>query len=529
MANTTAASNRVKSLFTRLQNQILTNETLVFHPAVGNHHRFFVNPSRIQRQWPRFRKPVRKCPYTAQLSPKFHCMQRRSFLKTTGLLTTGAVLAKPADLYAHAAPLEKNERVIILGAGISGLAAAHYLHRKGVPFTVLEARNRVGGRIFTHTIDEPSGLHVELGAEWVGASHGRMISLCKELGLNLLDHTFQGSVLQKEKYHPASTLIRNKDWEHKYQTLLERFRHMDEKEKKSLDKIDWWRYLVKQGIPQPELEWHELNDSTDFGESIRNVSAYAGIAEYAESSPNNEMDYKIEGGNSQITNKLTNVIGVNTIQINKKVIQVNQTGRQVEVVCEDGTKTTGHRVVCTLPAVAVSGIQWNPALPEAKTEALQQLQYARIIKSSVLFRERFWKDESLSIISDTLPHYFFHTTKNQSGTKGVLTSYAVGDKAYIFSMLSNEQKIKQICQALKPAFGEVEAYAEKTASHYWGDDAYTQGAYANYDVGQWYGLREAIAKPFRNILFTGEHVADWQGFMEGAAQTGQDAAKALAG
>jgi len=456
-------------------------------------------------------------------------MKRRHFLRAAGALTTGALLTKPDETYAHVPPIAKNGHVIILGAGVSGLAAAYVLQKKGIQYTLLEARNRIGGRIFTHTIDEATGLHAELGAEWVGASHERLIALCKELGLKLLEHTFQTHTLLRDQYHTPTTWQPDTDWEKKYQQLMAQFRQKSEKERMRLDKIDWWRYLVGQGIPERELELHELNDSTDFGETIRNVSAYAGMAEYAESSPNNEMDYKIEGGNSQLIQKLTGKVGPEKILTGRKVTHVNQTGKKVEVVCADGTRFTGTKVICTLPATAVMGIQWNPVLPGAQAEALQQLQYARIIKSSVLFRERFWREESLSIVSDTLPQFFFHTTKNQPGPKGVLTSYTIGDKAHIFAKLSNAQKSRQICEALKPAFGDTHPQSEAVMSYYWGDDIITQGAYAVYDVNQWYGLREAIARPFRNVLFTGEHLADWQGFMEGAIQTGEDAAKALIG
>ena len=426
-------------------------------------------------------------------------------------------------------PVDKNGHVLILGAGVSGLAAAYALQKRGIKYTVLEARGRTGGRVLTHTIEPDTGLHVELGAEWVGASHERLIGLCKELDLKLLDHTFKTHVMLGEKYYTPDTWQPNVEWEKKYATLLEKFRKMTDRERLRFDKIDWWRYLVSQGIPERELELHELNDSTDFGETIRNVSAYSGIAEYAESSPNNEMDFKIEGGNTQVVKKLIEKIGADKILLDKKVTKIAQNGKQAEVFCADGTRLTGSRVVCTLPAPAVLGIEWNPALPAEQAEALQQLQYARIVKSSVLCHERFWKDESLSLVTDTLPHFFFHTTKNQPGTKGVLTSYAVGDKAHVFSRLGNAQKIRKMAEALQPAFGDAAAFTETVASYYWADDAFTQGAYAIYDVNQWFGIRDAMATGFRNVVFTGEHLADWQGFMEGAIQTGQDAAQALAG
>jgi len=155
---------------------------------------------------------------------------------------------------------------------------------------------------------------------------------------------------------------------------------------------------------------------------------------------------------------------------------------------------------------------------------LNELQYCRINKTSVLFKERFWKDESLDMVTDNVSHYFYHSTKNQNGKMGVLTSFSSGDRAYVMSKINESQKIDAICATLKPAFGDVKKYVEKTVSYYWGNDLYTQGAYAIYDTNEWMTLREILSKPEGNIFFAGEHLADWQGFMEGAVNTGEDAA-----
>ncbi|MBC8111545.1 MAG: FAD-dependent oxidoreductase [Verrucomicrobia bacterium] len=452
-------------------------------------------------------------------------MQRRTFLKTTGLLTTSTLLANPENLYTEAQTLPKNGSVLILGAGFAGLSAAYMLHEKNIKFTILEARNRIGGRVFTNFL--ASGLHTELGAEWIGASHTNLINACQEMNLKLIDHRFEGHLTLNGVYQTPQNILKDAGWEKKIQDLYKNFSRLSKNEAIKLDKTDWWRYLINQGISEEALEIRELNDSTDFGETIRNVSAYAALSEYAGSSPNNEMDFKIEGGNGRLAQAISQKIGTDKILLNKKAVSVIQTKQNVEITCEDGSKYITDRLICAIPAFAVSKINWNPVFPTEKQEAIQQLQYARIIKSAFSFSERFWKAENFSMITDTLPHYIFHTTQNQSGTSGMLTSYTIGDKAPVFAKLSQAQKIQEICQALKPAFGNIEKYAEKNISYYWGNDPFSQGAYANYDVGQWFGLREMVAKPFKNTVFAGEHIADWQGFMEGAFETGILAAKAL--
>ena len=394
--------------------------------------------------------------------------------------------------------------------------------------TLIEARNRVGGRIFTYKFDEP-GLTCELGAEWVGASHTRLIELCTEFGLELQNHQFESHLILNGEYKKAGEWDFSPGWKQKYDALLTRFNSLqeDSDEKRAFDKLDWWRYLVSQGISDSDLELKELLDSTDFGETIRQVSAYAGISEYAESSPKNEMDYHIKGGNSQVIFKLAEAVGNDNILLKTKVEKVEQKNEGIIVHCDNGNKYEADNVICTTPTYSLLKINWEPGLPKDYLDALNELQYSRIIKTSVLFSERFWKDESLDMITDTLPHYFFHSTKNQDGKKGILTSYAIGDRAYVLSKMNQQKKTEEICKALKPAFGDVDKYAERAINYYWGSDAFTQGAYAIYNKHQWLDVRETLNKNHGRVYFAGEHLADWQGFMEGAINSGEDAAEEI--
>jgi monoamine oxidase len=447
-------------------------------------------------------------------------MKRREFIKTGGAVVVGSIILPQLSF-----PEYKPESVIIIGAGISGLAAAYKLKQNGVAVTLIEARNRIGGRIFTYGFDE-AGLTCELGAEWVGKSHTRLIELCGEFGLELQNHQFETHLTLSGEYKKAGNWDFTPEWKQKYESLIVHFNSLEDgsKEKNEFDKLDWWRYLVNNGISENDLEIKELLDSTDFGETIRQVSAYAGISEYAESSEKNEMDYHIKGGNSHIIFKLAEAVGNENIILKTKVEKVEQKNDLITVYCSDGNKYKADNVICTTPTYSLLKINWEPELPNDYRDALNELQYSRIIKTSVLFSERFWKDESLDMITDTLPHYFFNSTKNQQGNKGILTSYATGDKAYVLSKMNREKRIEEICKALKPAFGDVEKYAEQSAHYYWGTDLFTQGAYAIYNKHQWLDVRETLNKNHGRVYFAGEHLADWQGFMEGAINSGEEAA-----
>ncbi|HZH63917.1 MAG TPA: FAD-dependent oxidoreductase [Flavisolibacter sp.] len=447
---------------------------------------------------------------------------RRSFLKGSAVMVAGTLLnAQNASAFF----INKPKHVIILGAGFAGLAAANQLVKKGIKVTVLEARNRVGGRVFSYKVPGEE-LVVELGAEWVGDSHDRIKELCREYRLELLNNQFETHLLYKGKHYGKGQWKYSDEWDRKWKSILAKYNEMTLSQKKQLDSYDWWRYLVNHGCDGQDLDIRELLDSTDFGESIRHVSAYAALAEYAESSEKNEMDFKIKGGNGMLAEKLAGSVGKDKILLNHLVTKVDQRGNTVKVECKNGATFTADKVICTLPTFSINKIQWLPLFPPEKIFALNSLQYARINKHPILFNERFWP-EDFDYATDLPAHYFYHATKNQPGSKGVLISYTVGDKAAVIANQEDSFHTSIICQALQPAFGDVQQKILSHSNYYWGNDDFSKGAYALYKPGQWYTIMPVLKKPFMHTHFAGEHLADWQGFMEGAIITGEEAAKAI--
>ena len=447
---------------------------------------------------------------------------RREFLQQSAA-AAGVVLTNTA----FSSQRQKSKgNVIILGAGLSGLAAAYELSKQKRDVIVLEARSRIGGRILSHEIDSSKKLTIELGGEWIGNSHERMIALCQEFGLETFNNQLDTHLIYKNEYFANLHWSYPDAWKTKFNALLAAFNKMTEAEKPALDKTDWWRYLVNAGISERDLDLRELADSTDFGESIRHVSAYSAITEYAESSERNEMDLKIRGGNGKLPHALAAKIGLERVKLHHKVTSVHQSKGGVTVTCENGATFTGDAVICTLPTFAMSAIRWLPDLSKEKWMAVNALQYCRINKHAVLFKERFWKDEAFDLLTDSNAHYFYHATKNQVSAEGVLISYSIGDKADVLARQNNEYRRRIIVDALRPAYGDLSEKCERQVNYYWGNDEFSKGAYAVYGKDQWFTLRPILAKPHQRVLFAGEHIADWQGFMEGAVVTGEDAAKA---
>jgi monoamine oxidase len=161
--------------------------------------------------------------------------------------------------------------------------------------------------------------------------------------------------------------------------------------------------------------------------------------------------------------------------------------------------------------------------------AAEELQYSRIVKNAVLFPERFWGAEDFSLVSDVTSHYYFHSTQRQAGAEGILCSYAIGEKADVLAAQDDRRRTDIITRDLMPLDPRAPQLARAIRSYAWQRDPYTRGAYALYRPGQWFKVRPLLQRPHGKVLFAGEHLADWQGFMEGAVVTGEKAAQELVG
>ena len=237
------------------------------------------------------------------------------------------------------------------------------------------------------------------------------------------------------------------------------------------------------------------------------------------------MDLKIKGGNSMLAKKIADKIGNDKIKLQHAVSRVVQNIKGgVTVYCNNGQKFTADKIICTAPTFAVKKIKWEPGLPADQVNAINELQYARINKNPIVFKKRFWNDESFDMITDQSPHYFYHATKNQDSKKGVLISYTIGEKAAVVANQSDDWREDMVLQTLKPHFNDAKDYFEKQTNYYWGNDEFSHGAYAMYGRGQWFRVMPILKRSHIHTHFAGEHLADWQGFMEGAINTGEEAA-----
>jgi len=430
---------------------------------------------------------------------------------------------------------------IVIGAGLSGLAAAHALSKMQWKVTILEARDRIGGRVVTHRFDYDGARHLycELGGEWIGRGHRHMKELCEEFNLEpLVPHAFNFSFLEGGQLSPE---FKAGDWpfskkaSEAFSTLRDEAKNWSPRTQEILDRKDWWTILRDRGFTAEELLRRDLMDSTDFGESIRQVGGFSAAAEYFSGNANDEMDFRVKDGNIRVVEELERAIKDRggSVHLNSEVRKILQDRAGVSVTVEGGDSYPASFCICTVPARTLTNIVFEPRLPDDQWDAAKQLQYARIMKTVLLFDQRFWQQKEsdrFSCFTDGASDFIFDSTLYQPQPFGILCSYAIGDKADDLNAVYkvDPEKLKfLIMRDLKMIFPDVDLRAVGICAQPWQADEYTQGAYALYRPGQWFAIRAILQEPHLRVYFAGEHLADEQGFMEGAVVTGQDAAQAI--
>jgi len=447
-------------------------------------------------------------------------LSRRDFLKRAGFATVGV------SSFCTNSSASQSHRCIIIGAGLAGLTAAYSLKRAGWQVIVLEAKNRIGGRVFSYSFAQNPNLICELGGEWIGVSHHRIRTLCREFNIELQDHSFNPSLMRDGVVKPPGQWGFSQQAISAFEKFRQQYKTYKHKDKLKLDRYDWWTLLQRIGFTDDDLLLRDLMDSTDFGESIRHVSAFLGVAEYLNANANNEMDFKIVGGNSRLVKELAARTGQNNIHTGVQVHEIRQSAGTVTVKAGSDT-FRADACICTVPSRVLKEIRFDPPLPSAQLAAADELQYSRIVKSPILFSERFWGADNFSLVSDVTSHYYFHSSKNQPGTEGILCSYAIGEKADVLAAQSDRRRMDIITRDLTPLDERASQLGRAITSYAWQSDRYTRGAYALYRPGQWFTIRPLLKRPHSNVFFAGEHLADWQGYMEGAVVSGEEAAQTL--
>src|SRR5580704_5753633 len=208
-----------------------------------------------------------------------------------------------------------------------------------------------------------------MGGEWIGKDHPRILALAKELNVALEPHAFRVWLLQHEQLHAPGRWNFSSESQAAWKRFMDKYKNSTEQEKRRLDEYDWWTWLGKIGVTDNDRRIREIMDSTDYGESIRQVSAYVAADEYVDTdyiNPNStdEMDFHVRGGNSVLIDALVARLSPGALHLNTPVKSITQRDGRVTVTTPNESFTADYSVFAA-PASVLNSIQFDPPLSPA--------------------------------------------------------------------------------------------------------------------------------------------------------------------
>ena len=386
--------------------------------------------------------------------------------------------------------------VIVVGAGMAGLTAADLLVSSGWQVTVLESRDRVGGRVWSANL--ANGSVAELGGEWIHHGDSGVISLATRFGLDLIDTGVEFTHRDPIEAPPVPAALHSQLLE-QVRTRLARLTP-DERERMSvgefLDGIDSHSMAMavlrsrlegSAAIPLDRVAVEELDGSFGVGSG---------------------KTYRVEGGNQRLARSLAE--NINDLRLSTPVATIQYSGAGVEAIDTEGDRHAADAVVIAIPLPGLRRLQFEPALPEELTTTINALEMGTAAK---LVQPVAGEVATGSRQSIEIPVWFW--PNETTVTSFVGTARAV--ERLIVQGAWNEL-LRRAMRDHTPA--GVPLIVD------WGAEEWSRGCYSALGPGQRRSL-DAFDRPPARIEFAGEHVSG-SGTIEGAVQSGIRAAARLA-
>jgi len=470
-----------------------------------------------------------------------HAVSRRQFLKGAGATGAGLMLG---GRFAHARIGASAPHVIIVGAGFSGLSCAFKLHNAGARVTVLEARNRVGGRVLSLK-DFIEGRVVEGGAELIGSNHPTWMTYAQHFGLEfrdvsepesdktpivLNDVTYSGPDLKAlwERIDDALSLLnadaRKVNLERPWETpgaveldntsLASAFGIWD------LDETA--RHGALTLLSNDDVLW------PDRASYLACLSCVAGGG-YEKFWTESEV-FRCIGGNQQMAFKLAGAVGEENIRLSAPVTRIRLGGTGSAVDMADGTTVEGDIVVLTVPPSAWNNFTIDPGLPQG-----YQPSTGPAVKYLSKVSGPFWEKSGLmpGSLTDTPVGETWEGTDGQgqhADDPACLTVFSGGQAAQDcldFAPGERDQKLQDQLEAIYPGYASA---VSKTLFVSWPTDKWTQCGYCSPRLGEVTSIYANLDRGFEDrLFFAGEYTSLlFTGFMEGGLSSGAKLANKLA-
>ncbi|MFH7029168.1 MAG: flavin monoamine oxidase family protein [Heteroscytonema crispum UTEX LB 1556] len=442
-------------------------------------------------------------------------------------------------------------KVLVVGAGIAGLTAAYRLYQAGVPVDIIEARNRVGGRMRSLSNVAGTSITVDLGGEFIDTDHTYLRSLAKELGLTTTDLREADKGLLQETWFFQGRKIPEKEIINYFIPLAKKieqdlaflgnepinYRFHNQAALK-LDNTSLAQYLEQAEINPILKQMLRVAYTTEIGREPEELSCFNLI--YLISTDTDKFEvygtsderYQIVGGNDQVPRLLAKSLA-NFIETDTALEAISiRPDNRYRVSFRSDARTfqrTYERILLTLPFSTLRLVSLNVNLPPIKQKAIAQLGYGTNSKLITAYTQRIWRTQysaTAAIFTDTGFQNTWEATRSQPGSSGVITDYTGGQHGLSLGKGSAESQAQILLPQLEKIFPGISNLRQGEAIRaYWTGEEYTRGSYSCYLVGQVTGINGVAEETVGNLFFAGEHCSqEAQGYMEGGCSTGEIAA-----
>lgn len=454
------------------------------------------------------------------------------------------------------------KNIIIIGAGMAGLVSGSLLKEAGHNVKILEANDRIGGRIETVRMKDTS-LYLDVGAMRIPRVHELTMAYIKKFGLKL--HPFinrndtdilyaNGRKTTLQQYEQDPSILRypvamNEEGKTSEQLLLLAvqpiidFIKMDPAKNWAIVERDFGKYSTAEFFKEYPYQYKTyfspaaiemigvLLDLEGFLER-----AFVETLRFVATLQQSQELYEIDGGNDALPNSFLPQLEEDIVY-RQKLMKLHQHEEGVTAYCRNEetyeySSITGDFVIVTIPFSTMRFVEIDPydSVSHEKWRAIRELHYMSATKIGIQFKSRFWEEQGQlggRIITD-LPIRYAYYPSYDIGSKGasmVLGSYTWSYDALLWDGLSENERIYYTLQNLGTILGG-QVYDEFISgiSKSWVLDPYALGGFAIFQAGQEAALQSHIMKPEGKIFFAGDHTTLYHGWIQGAIESGIRAA-----
>ena len=437
--------------------------------------------------------------------------------------------------------------VCVVGAGYAGLTAARRLSQGGKSVAVLEARDRVGGRIWTDHLAD--GTPIDRGGGWAAPKHDAILGLARELGVSTYKTWVMGSSLLvgDGRTRQYKGLIPNIGLRAIVSIALAQFRIDRMAKQLPIDapwtakraaewdqrSVQWWveNSRVRKGIGYDLFEMAvrglmtgDLNE-VSLLHLLMLIKGHGSIQTLF-SIENGSQDSLFEGGAGAIARRMADELGA-AVRLDAPVRSISQRRDHVEVAA-DGVTVAAKHVVVTIPPVLVLEIAFDPPLPDDRETLYRNDIAGPETKTLIVYDEPFWRDEGFNGQSSE-PGSVSETTLDSSpaaGGVGVIASFTFGPVAEKVDTMHPDERRRAVIDKLTARFGSRAASPRDFVETAWFNEEWTRGcSMAHMTRGTLTRYGHLLREPFGRIHWAGTETSTIShGAIDGAVRSGERAA-----